>query len=173
MNGIPADVFNHHIMPAACENQTLRAELTKVRTALEEETSMNMYLRFNLLRHFCSLADKVWYHSIYGMGDMDNNYGKPTIGIDDFRVNIVGGETLKEYRVLKLVESPVPTEAQTMKILNCFGNQLTDTLSVQMLSAEEREAEMIPMHNGEGQEAFTRPELIYCMQFMYKKSVNQ
>ena len=167
MNGIPADVFNHHIMPAACENQTLRAELTRVRTALESETSMNMYLRFNLMRHFCRLADKLWYHDIYGLGDMDNNYGKPTRGIDDFRINIVGGETLKEYRVFKMVESSVPTEEQVMKILNHFGAQLTDISAVQILTAEERQAELINMHNGEDDKAFTRPELIHCMDFMY------
>ena len=172
MNGIPADVFNHHIMPAACENQTLRAELTRVRTALEEETSMNMYLRCELMRSLCSLADRLNWYDVYGMGDTDNNYGKPTRGIDDFRVNIIGGETLKEYRVFKMVESPVPTETQTMKILNFFGNRLTDTLSVQILTSAEREAELILMHNGEEDgDAFTRPEFIYCMQFMYKKSV--
>ena len=167
MNGIPSDVFNHHIMPAACENQTLRAELTRVRTALESETSMNMYLKFDLMRHFCTLADKLWYHDIYGLGDMDNNYGKPTRGIDDFRINIVGGETLKEYRVFKMVESSVPTEEQVMKILNHFGAQLTDISAVQILTAEERQAELINMHNGEDDKAFTRPELIHCMDFMY------
>jgi hypothetical protein len=100
---------------------------------------------------------------------MDNNYGKPTRGIDDFRVNIVGRETLKEYRMFKMVESSVPTDEQVMKILNRFGAQLTDISAVQILTAEEREAELINMYNGGdfGHQAFTRPELIYCMEFMY------
>ena len=109
----------------------------------------------------------MWYHDIYGLGDMDNNYGKPTRGIDDFRINIVGGETLKEYRMFKMVESSVPTEEQIMKILNHFGAQLTDISAVQILTAEERQAELINMHNGEDDKAFTRPELIHCMDFMY------
>ena len=54
-----------------------------------------------------------------------------------------------------------------MKILNWWGAKLTDTLSIQILTAEEREAELIHMHNGEDDKAFTRPELIYCMDFMY------
>jgi hypothetical protein len=167
MNGIPADVFNFHIMPAACENQSLRTELTRLRNQLESETSMKVYLRAELMRSLCTLGDRLWYHDIYGLGDMDNNYGKPTRGIDDFRVNIMGGATLKEIRVLKFVESSVPTEEQLMKILNWWGAKLTDTLSIQILTAQEREAELIQMHNGEDDKAFTRPELIYCMDFMY------
>ena len=166
MNGIPADVFNHHIMPAACENQSLRTELTRLRNQLESETSMKVYLRAELMRSLCTLAGKLWYHDIYGIGDTDNNYGKPTRGIDDFRVNIMGGATLKEFRVLKFVDSSVPAEEQLMKILNWWGAKLTDTLSIQILTAEEREAELIQMHNGEDDKAFTRPELIYCMDFM-------
>jgi hypothetical protein len=37
---IPADVFNFHIMPAACENESLRNKLTNVKNELEESTSM-------------------------------------------------------------------------------------------------------------------------------------
>mgnify|MGYP006099731955 FL=1 len=66
-----------------------------------------------------------------------------------------------------MVESSVPTEEQVMKILNHFGAQLTDISAVQILTAEERQAELINMHNGEDDKAFTRPELIHCMDFMY------
>ena len=167
MNSIPADVFNFHIMPTACENQSLRTELTRLRNQLESETSMKVYLRAELMRSLCTLGDRLNWCDIYGLRDMDNNYGKPTRGIDDFRVNIIGGETLKEIRVLKFVESSVPTEEQLMKILNWWGAKPTDTLSIQILTAQEREAELIQMHNGEDDKAFTRPELIYCMDFMY------
>ena len=169
MNSISADVFNHHIMPAACESQTLRTELARVRNLLESKTSMNQFLRLEMMTYLCSMK-KLLYHHIYGVGDtQENDFGIPKRGIDDFRVNIVGGETLKEYRVFKLVESPVPTAEQTTKLLVWWGNNLTDATSIQILTAEERQAELIPMHCGLDAKAFIRPELIYCMDFMHEE----
>ena len=176
MNGIPADVFNHHIMPAACENQTLRAELTRVRNQLDSKTLLVDYLRCELMRTMCESSGNVEHYDIYGNGEIEDEHNKPTRGIDDFRVNVVGRDTLKEYRVLKLCESPVPTEVQTLKILNwwiepCY--RLTDTVSIQILTTEEREAELIPMYNGErdenGHDAFSRPDCIYYMNFMIEQ----
>ena len=44
-------------------------------------------------------------------------------------------------------------------------------MSIQILAAEEREAELIPMYNGEenGHDAFSRPECIYYMNFMIEQ----
>ena len=168
MNGIPADVFNHHIMPAACENQTLRAELTRVRNQLDSKTSLVDNLRCELMRRMCDLGDKLQYWDIYGNGEIEEEWNKPTRGIDDFRLNLISSSTFNRIRVLKLVDSSVPNKEQLIKILNFWmGGFIPCPEQIQILTAEERDAELIPMHNGEDDEAFTRPELIYCMEFMY------
>ena len=171
MNGIPADVFNHHIMPAACENQTLRAELTRVRNQLDSKTSLVDYLRCELMMKMCELGDKLCYSDIYGNGEIEEEWNKPTRGIDDFRLNLISSSTFNRFRVLKLVDSSVPNKEQLIKILNFWGIKFKEYRpeQIQILTAEERDAELIPMHNGEDfkQEAFKRPRLIYCMEFMY------
>ena len=162
MNGIPADVFNFHIMPAACENESLRTELANVKNKLDESTLTNGYLRFKLLEHLCSTSrlGTSWI-DIY---DFEIDYGKPKLGIDDFRFNIVKeGATLKEFRVFKLVESPVLNVQQAQKLLHRYGCHEYDSLTIQILTVEEREAELEPYHNGEGDEQWHRPEKICFM----------
>ena len=167
MNSIPADVFNFHIMPAACENQSLRTELTNVKNKLDESTFTNEYLRFKFMEQFCitSRLGSSW-EDIY---DFEIDYGKPKLGIDDFRFNIVKeGATLKEFRVFKLVESPILTVQQTQKLLHRYGCHEYDSFTIQILTAEEREAELEPFHHGEGDEQWHRPERIFFMDFMYE-----
>ena len=166
MNGIPADVFNFHIMPAACENQSLRTKLTNVKNKLDESFLTNDYLRFKFMEQFCiaSRLGASWNH-IY---DCEIDYGKPKLGIDDFRFNIVNqeGATLKEFRVFKLVEIPILTVQQIQKLLHYYGCHKYDSLTIQILTVEEREAELEPYHNGEGDEQWHRPENIFFMPFM-------
>jgi len=162
MNSIPADVFNFHIMPAACENQSLRNELTNVKNKLDESFLTNEYLRFKLMEHLCSTSriGTSWY-DIY---DCEFDYGKPKLGIDDFRFNIVKeGATLKDFRVFKLVESPILTVQQTQKLLHRYGCHEYDSLTIQILTVKEREAELEPYHNGEGDEQWHCPEKICFM----------
>jgi hypothetical protein len=166
MNGIPADVFNFHIMPAACENQSLRTKLTNVKNKLDESFLTNDYLRFKFMEQFC-LASRLGasWDDIYDCGI---DYGKPKLGIDDFRFNIVNqeGATLKEFRVFKLVEIPILTVQQIQKLLHNYGCHKYDSLTIQILTVEEREAELEPYHNGEGDEQWHRPENIFFMPFM-------
>ena len=167
MNSIPADVFNFHIMPAASENQSLRTELTNVKNKLDESTFTNEYLRFKFMEQFCitSRLGSSW-EDIY---DFEIDYGKPKLGIDDFRINIVkDGVTLKEFRVLKFVEIPILTVQQTQKFLHRWGCHEYDNFTIQILTAEEREAELEPFHHGEGDEQWHRPERIFFMDFMYE-----
>ena len=163
---IPTDVFNFHIMPAACENESLRNELTNVKNKLEESTGMNKYLRYNLMQRFCLVRASTSWNDIY-IYDDEVDYGKPKLGIDDFRFNIVKeGATLKEFRVLKFVELPILTIQQIQQLLHGYGCHKYDSLSIQILTVEEREAELEPDQNGEGDEPdeqWHRPELLYFM----------
>ena len=162
MNGIPVDVFNFHIMPAACDNESLRTELANVKNKLDESTLTNGYLRFKLLEHLCSTSrlGTSWI-DIY---DFEIDYGKPKLGIDDFRFNIVkDGVTLKEFRVLKFVEIPILTVQQTQKFLHRWGCHEYDNFTIQILTAEEREAELEPFDNGEGDEQWNWPERMFYM----------
>ena len=161
---IPTDVFNFHIMPAACENESLRNELTNVKNELEESTGMNKLLRYNLMDKFCccSRLGASW-EDIY-IFDCEVDYGKPKLGIDDFRFNIVKeGATLREFRVLKFVELPILTIQQIQQLLHRYGCHKYDSLSIQILTVEEREAELEPYHRGESDEPWHRPELMYFM----------
>jgi len=118
----------------------------------------------------CDLGDKLQYWDIYGNGEIEEEWNKPTRGIDDFRLNLLSSSTFNRIRVLKLVDSSVPNKEQLIKILNFWGIKFKEYRpeQLQILTAEERDAELIPMHNGEDDgEVFTRPELIYCMEFMY------
>ena len=117
------------------------------------------------MKHLCrtSRLGTSWI-DIY---DFEVDYGKPKLGIDDFRFNIVkDGVTLKEFRVLKLVESPVLTVQQTQKLLHHYGCHKYDNLTIQILTVEEGEAELEPFHNGEGDEQWHRPEITFFMDFM-------
>ena len=151
-------------MPAACENQSLRTKLANVKNKLDESFLTNGYLRFNLLEHLCrtSRLGTSWY-DIYGF---EVDYGKPKLGIDDFRFNIVKeGATLKEFRVLKFVESPVLNVQQTQTLLHHYGCHKYDSFTIQILTAEEREAELEPFHRGESDEQWHRPERMFFMDF--------
>ena len=119
------------------------------------------------MEHLCSTSrlGTSWI-DIY---DFEIDYGKPKLGIDDFRFNIVKeGATLKEFRVFKLVESPILTVQQTQKLLHRYGCHKYDNFTIQILTAEEREAELEPFHHGEGDEQWHRPERIFFMDFMYE-----
>ena len=169
---IPTDVFNFHIMPAACENESLRNELTNVKNKLEESTGMNKYLRYNLMEKFCvcSRLGASW-EDIY-INECEVDYGKPKLGIDDFRFNIVKeGATLKEFRVLKFVELPILTIQQIQQLLHRYGCHKYDSLSIQILTVEEREAELEPDQNGEGDEPdeqWHRSELLFLRFMIFK-----
>ena len=161
---IPTDVFNFHIMPAACENESLRNELTNVKNELEESTSMNKLLRYNLMERFCLVRASTSWNDIY-IYDDEVDYGKPKLGIDDFRFNIVKeGATLREFRVLKFVELPILTIQQIQQLLHRYGCHKYDSLSIQILTVEEREAELEPdLHEDQRVVPWHRPELLYFM----------
>ena len=92
-------------------------------------------------------------------------------GIDDFRVNVMDarGAILREYRVFKFVESPVPSEAQVRNMLLFYGAALFAG-EIKILTAEERDAELALDLNAEwptpADRAWERPEFLPCFDYM-------
>ena len=126
---------------------------------------------------------------IYGTGELVDGNGEILFGknfadfqgIDDFRANVMNarGVILKEYRVFKLAESPVPSETQVRNMLRWYGAKGTSSIQIRILTAEEREAELewAPDSDEEWDEAneleptpadraWKRPEFLPCFDHM-------
>ena len=147
---IPDDVFTHHIMPAASEAESLRAELASVKEQLSSTISFNFKVRFDLMKLMvkkrCSIVDLYDYgFHVMRRAVVEEAVGKPLFAIDDFRFNVFQDETLYKFRVLKFTENPVPNKTEIQRILDRFGVRVVESVDsndIYILTAEEHAAEI-------------------------------
>ena len=145
---IPDDIFTHHIMPAASEAESLRAELASVKEQLSSKIIFDHQLRFDLMKLMvkkrCSIVDLYDYgFHVMRRAVVEEAVGKPLFAIDDFRFNVFQDETLYKFRVLKFTENPVPNKTEIQRILDRFGRlDKCSKNDIYILTAEEHAAEI-------------------------------